>query len=111
MLSIVSIISRAVIEASERTFSNSNDFVTKRGPMLVTKPYNITFVFGKIELCQNSSYFRENKALPTLHISGTAPSQYGVFLLSQFSRNFAKNGVKSFAFRKNLKTLNCSHSS
>ena len=34
-----------------------------------------------------------------------------IFSLSQFSRNFAKNGVKSFAFRENLKTQKYSHSS
>ena len=32
------------------------------------------------------------------------------FLHSQISRNFAKNGVKSFAFRENLKTQKYSHS-
>ena len=44
--------------------------MTKRGPILVTKPY-ITFAFWKIELYLNYSYFRENKALPALHIFST----------------------------------------
>ena len=38
------------------------------------------------------------------------PRVMAFFLLSQFSRNFAKNGVKSFAFRENLKTQKYSHS-
>ena len=48
------------------------------------------------------------KPFPATHISR---NMAGVFLLSQFSRNFAKNGVKSFAFRENLKTQKYSHSS
>ena len=46
-------------------------------------------------------FFRENKALLQI---------WWGFLLSQISRNFAKNGVKSFAFRENLKTQKYSHS-
>ena len=40
----------------------------------------------------------------------TFPVLWRFFLLSQFSRNFAKKGVKSFAFRENLKTQKYSHS-
>ena len=45
------------------------------------------------------------KLIPALRLANVVD-----FLLSQISRNFAKNGVKSFAFRENLKTQNYSHS-
>ena len=72
--------------------------------------FNITIPLFLKSNTLNYIFFRENKAL-SLIASTVATSQYDeVSSLSQISRNFAKNGVKSFAFRENLKTQKYSHS-